>query len=39
MNALSNPRAVRKELGYVAQEVAIDKILTGRELLELQGRF
>jgi ABC-2 type transport system ATP-binding protein len=24
-------------LGYVAQEVAIDKILTGRELLELQG--
>jgi ABC-type multidrug transport system ATPase subunit len=24
-------------LGYVAQEVAIDKILTGRELLQLQG--
>ena len=37
LNALSNPRAVRKELGYVAQEVSIDKILTGRELLELQG--
>jgi ABC-2 type transport system ATP-binding protein len=28
---------VRSLLGYVAQEVAIDKILTGRELLQLQG--
>ncbi|CAE21513.1 putative multidrug efflux ABC transporter [Prochlorococcus marinus str. MIT 9313] len=37
LNALSDPRAVRLELGYVAQEVAIDKILTGRELLQLQG--
>ena len=35
-NALSNPREVRRELGYVSQEVAIDKILTGRELLEFQ---
>ena len=24
-------------MGYVAQDVAIDKILTGRELLQLQG--
>ncbi len=37
INALVNPRKVRRELGYVAQEVAIDKILTGRELLNLQG--
>ena len=37
LDALSNPRAVRRLLGYVAQEVAIDKILTGRELLALQG--
>mgnify|MGYP003895383129 FL=1 len=28
---------MRRLLGYVAQEVAIDKILTGRELLQLQG--
>ena len=28
---------MRRHLGYVAQEVAIDKILTGRELLQLQG--
>ena len=37
VNALANPRAVRRMLGYVAQDVAIDKILTGRELLEFQG--
>ena len=37
VDALENPRAVRRLLGYVAQEVAIDKILTGRELLQLQG--
>jgi ABC-2 type transport system ATP-binding protein len=37
LDALAEPRAVRELLGYVAQEVAIDKILTGRELLELQG--
>ena len=28
---------MRRLLGYVAQEVALDKILTGRELLQLQG--
>lgn len=37
IDALRDPRAVRQRLGYVAQEVAIDKILTGRELLQLQG--
>ena len=37
VDALADPRAVRHLLGYVAQEVAIDKILTGRELLQLQG--
>ena len=37
INALEESRAVRRKLGYVSQEVSIDKILTGRELLELQG--
>lgn len=37
ISALESPREVRKRLGYVAQEVALDKILTGRELLELQA--
>ncbi|MFN5465150.1 MAG: ATP-binding cassette domain-containing protein [Cyanobacteriota bacterium] len=36
-DALANPRTVRRLLGYVAQDVAIDKILTGRELLQLQA--
>jgi ABC-2 type transport system ATP-binding protein len=36
LDALADPRAVRRQLGYVAQEVAIDKILSGRELLGLQ---
>ena len=37
LDALNAPQLVRRELGYVAQEVAIDKILTGKELLHLQG--
>jgi ABC-2 type transport system ATP-binding protein len=37
VDALRDPRRVRRLLGYVAQEVAIDKILTGRELLRLQA--
>jgi ABC-2 type transport system ATP-binding protein len=37
ISALDQPKAVRQRLGYVAQEVAIDKILTGRELLNLQA--
>jgi len=36
-DALKDPRMVRSEIGYVAQEVAVDKILTGNELLKLQG--
>jgi ABC-2 type transport system ATP-binding protein len=37
VDALADPRRARRLLGYVAQEVAIDKILSGRELLALQG--
>ncbi|MFM7313693.1 MAG: ATP-binding cassette domain-containing protein, partial [Cyanobium sp.] len=33
VDALADPRGVRRRLGYVAQEVALDKILSGRELL------
>jgi ABC-2 type transport system ATP-binding protein len=34
---LDNPKLARQKLGYVAQEVALDKVLTGRELLQLQA--
>ncbi len=37
ISAIANPKAVRNRLGYVAQEVALDKVLTGRELLQLQA--
>ena len=37
VSALTNPKAVRQRLGYVSQGVAIDKVLTGRELLKLQA--
>ena len=37
VDGLAHPRDVRQLMGYVAQEVAIDKILSGRELLQLQG--
>lgn len=37
ISAIDNPRAARRRLGYVAQEVALDKMLTGRELLQLQA--
>jgi ABC-2 type transport system ATP-binding protein len=37
ISVIEQPREARKRLGYVAQEVAIDPILTGRELLELQA--
>ena len=37
VDALARPRSVRRLLGYVAQEVAVDKILSGRELLALQA--
>ena len=36
-DALFEEKEIRRRLGYVAQDVAIDKILTGRELLQLQG--
>jgi ABC-2 type transport system ATP-binding protein len=37
ISVLDNPKAARQRLGYVAQEVALDKVLTGRELLQLQA--
>lgn len=37
VSAIEKPRAARRRLGYVAQEVALDKMLTGRELLQLQA--
>ena len=36
-DVLLEEKEIRQSLGYVAQDVAIDKILTGRELLQLQG--
>jgi ABC-2 type transport system ATP-binding protein len=36
-DALVEEKETRRRLGYVAQDVALDKILTGRELLQLQG--
>jgi len=37
IDAIAFPKKARQRLGYVAQEVAIDKVLTGRELLQLQA--
>ncbi len=37
VDVLKNPRYIRQNIGYVAQEIAIDKILSGRELLQLHG--
>jgi ABC-2 type transport system ATP-binding protein len=37
ISVLEHPKLARRKLGYVAQEVAIDKVLTGRELLQLQA--
>jgi len=37
ISVLNNPKLARQKLGYVAQEVALDKVLTGRELLQLQA--
>ncbi len=37
ISVVKDPRQVRQRLGYIAQEVALDKVLTGRELLELQA--
>lgn len=37
ISVLANPKLARQKLGYVAQEVALDKVLTGKELLQLQS--
>ncbi|MBW4466647.1 MAG: ATP-binding cassette domain-containing protein [Pegethrix bostrychoides GSE-TBD4-15B] len=37
ISVLDQPKLARQKLGYVAQEVALDKVLTGRELLQLQA--
>ncbi|MEM6424209.1 MAG: ABC transporter ATP-binding protein [Cyanobacteria bacterium P01_H01_bin.119] len=37
ISVLDNPKAARQCLGYIAQEVALDKMLTGREMLQLQA--
>jgi ABC-2 type transport system ATP-binding protein len=37
VSVTQEPRLARQRLGYVAQEVAPDKMLTGRELLQLQA--
>ncbi len=37
LSVLENPRLARQRLGYIAQEVALDKVLTGRELMQLQA--
>lgn len=37
ISVLDNPKLARQKLGYVAQAVAPDKVLTGRELLQLQA--
>nr|YP_002049374.1 putative multidrug efflux ABC transporter [Paulinella chromatophora]ACB43164.1 putative multidrug efflux ABC transporter [Paulinella chromatophora] len=39
IDVIKYPRLAREKIGYVAQDVAIDKILTGRELLEFQGEL
>jgi len=37
ISVVDRPKLARRRLGYVAQEVALDKVLTGRELLQLQA--
>jgi len=37
IDLIEKPREIRKLIGYVAQEIALDKILTGRELLDFQA--
>ncbi|HEY9888384.1 MAG TPA: ABC transporter ATP-binding protein [Candidatus Obscuribacterales bacterium] len=37
LSVLEHPPLARQRLGYIAQEVALDKVLTGRELLQLQA--
>ena len=37
INLIKKPRQIRELIGYVAQEISLDKILTGRELLDFQA--
>jgi len=37
ISVVEKPKQARALMGYVAQEIALDKILTGKELLELQS--
>ena len=37
IDVLAQPRLARRRLGYVAQDAALDKILSGREMLHLHG--
>ena len=37
INLIKNSREIRELIGYVAQDIALDKILTGRELLDFQS--
>ena len=37
INLTENSRKIRELIGYVAQDIALDKILTGRELLDFQS--
>ena len=37
IDVIKEPRQIRELIGYVAQEIALDKILTGRELLDFQA--
>ena len=37
IDLVKKPRQIRELIGYVAQEISLDKILTGRELLDFQA--
>ena len=37
INLIKNSGKIRELIGYVAQDIALDKILTGRELLDFQS--
>ena len=37
INLIKNSRKIREFIGYVAQDISLDKILTGRELLDFQS--
>ena len=39
IDVVRNPADVRKNIGYVAQDVGVDEYATGRENLALYGRF